>query len=315
MISSDSFVAKRPAVHRLAHGAFLQERILIDEFTLVEPLQPIGLNHLLDYAAQYHREIFGVSPSQEALQALSAHGQESLPAISIIHLPSEDAEPQVLLENSRRAFDSAEQIISWISGNYPVAFIEFVSRQAGAGARLLPPMGTKRLLLGFGNIGPDQQSRIERIVKATREDERFAFALSLYRDAMQELNPQFQMARLFTVLEALAHALKRDGVGSRNAVRTMLGVSSGATGEIVLADGRKILFDRIELAGRLRDKLFHGVPFERSDLTEQWRDGFELIQVHPDQLIGALKSDCDLEIARWANGASVARSAAEASSK
>ena len=91
-----------------------------------------------------------------------------------------------------------------------------------------------------------------------------------------------------------------------------MGLAAGATGEIALGDGRKIRFDRVELAGRLRDKLFHGVPFKRSDLPAEWRDGFDLIQEHPGRLIDCLKSDCELEIANWANGASVARSAAEA---
>lgn len=68
--------------------------------------------------------------------------------------------------------------------------------------------------------------------------------------------------------------------------------------------GKEYKFDRIEIAGRLRDKLFHGVPFKESDLNSQSKHVFELIKCEPELIASSLRDDCELEFARWANGAS-----------
>ena len=94
----------------------------------------------------------------------------------------------------------------------------------------------------------------------------------------------------------------------------MLGLQAGATGEINYG-GRTVRFERIELAGRLRDRIFHGVRFERNDLSTEWRDSFDLLSDQPDELISALMSDCELEFARWGNNASVARTKADAAAR
>ena len=76
-------------------------------------------------------------------------------------------------------------------------------------------------------------------------------------------------------------------------------------------DGVELVYDRIELSGRLRDKLFHGSPFRREDLKEEWRGGFDLIVDNPEILVLDLMGDCELEISKWANNSSRARTAAE----
>jgi hypothetical protein len=100
------------------------------------------------------------------------------------------------------------------------------------------------------------------------------------------------------------------GIGSRTAIRKMLGLENGATGEI--HGGRTVKFERIELAGRLRDQIFHGAPFGSKDLSTEWRDSYDLLGDQPDQLISALMADCELEFARWGNNASVVRASAAA---
>ncbi|MBU6266373.1 MAG: hypothetical protein KGN34_02450 [Sphingomonadales bacterium] len=306
----ESFTSARPSVHRLYYGAFIQASFQIDLNAIVIPMRAVGTDHLVDYGSEYHSQFFKEPLGQEARGFFSKHGQDSLPIISVVTVPQEDDEPSSLGQASRPVFDRAEQAISWISGNFPTPFMEFVALQSGVFGSFIPPSETRRLHLSFGDHSAEQQDRVDALIEAASLNERFSFGLSMYRDATHERNPQFQIARLFSVLESFAYALKGGGRGSRAAVRKMLGVES-ATGETVLADGRKIRFERIELAGRLRDKLFHGVPFEPKDLSPEWRDGFDLIQDHPEQLIHSLKGDCELEIARWASGASFARAAAE----
>ena len=83
----------------------------------------------------------------------------------------------------------------------------------------------------------------------------------------------------------------------------MLGLQDGRPNSRSTLGGVEYEYERIELAGRLRDKLFHGVPFRRKDLGGKWRSGYDLIEKHADHLVWELMGDCELEISRWANDA------------
>lgn len=109
---------------------------------------------------------------------------------------------------SKPALDRAEEIVGWISGDYLTEFAYLTITRELAHFRLVPPHSRHRLLLGPGNVGPPLSANVRAISAAADADERFAFALGLYRDALHEPNELFKIARLFGVLEALAYALK-----------------------------------------------------------------------------------------------------------
>jgi hypothetical protein len=77
-------------------------------------------------------------------------------------------------------------------------------------------------------------------------------------------------------------------------------------------DGRDFSYDRIEIAGRLRDKYFHGSPLCEKDLIKEVRPAFYLIEHRPEIIADALLDDCELALVRWANNASPGRNAARA---
>jgi hypothetical protein len=268
----------------------------------------MGFNNAANYAIEYHKMVAGFAPDQATVEELHAQGAEALPVITFVH--SEIDGDALAMENAASPhLERAEQLIGWISGDYLNEFAYFTAATTGYCFRLVPPQSHRRLLLGPGNVGEALAQNIKNIGSLADADERFAFALSLYRDALHEKNLHFKIARLFSVLESLSYALKK-GNGSRSAIRTMLRLEHGAVGEGSYA-GRKIRYERIELAGRLRDKLFHGVPFERKELSEEWRESFDLLSERPEVIASDLMADCELEFARWGNNASVARAAAE----
>jgi hypothetical protein len=82
-----------------------------------------------------------------------------------------------------------------------------------------------------------------------------------------------------------------------------LGLEDGAFSEIHV-DEKKYRYDIVEIAGRIRDKLFHGVKFRKSDLFKEVRQTFELFENHPELIASDMKSYCEMEIAKWANGTS-----------
>ncbi len=301
---------RRPAVHRLTYGAFIQGHFWLDEWTFVVPLQTMGFDHGADYAARYHSEIFGCAPEEQAIITLREQGKDTLPVIAFIYFPSVEGTPEAMERAAQPKLSRAEQLVGWITGDYLNDFAYLTATSEQYYFRVVPPQTRRRMLLGPGNVGEALGRNLKAINDAADADERFAFALSLYRDGLHEANKLFKIARLFGVLEALAYALKAGGVGSRTAIRTMLGLEAGAVCEINYG-GRTIRYERIELSGRLRDRLFHGAQFRREDLSTEWRDSFDLLTEKPDALINDLMSDCELEFARWGNNASKAREAAQ----
>jgi hypothetical protein len=271
----------------------------------------MGFSRAAGYAVQYHHEILGVMPEQKAVAALDAQGASALPVVALVRFTDEAVSPELMEAEAAPHLNKAEQLLAWITGDSVTEFAFVTATRDQLYFRAVPPHNRRRLLLGPGNVGEHLQQNVSQIFVAIDKDEHFAFALSLYGDALHERNKGFKIARLFNVLEALAYALKDDGIGSRTAIRRMLGLEGGATGEANLG-GRRIRFERIELSGRLRDKLYHGAPFERGHLNEEWRDSFDILTEQPDILISALMADCELEFAKWGNNASAARTAAEA---
>jgi hypothetical protein len=133
----------------------------------------------------------------------------------------------------------------------------------------------------------------------------------MVHDANHEKNVRFQIARYFSCLEALAYKIKKDQ-GSRDAVRQLLGLEKGPTGQASVK-GRKYNYDVVLGAGILRDLLFHGVPLDFSKAKQEEKDTFDLITEHPETVASDFRSRVDLEIMRWSNGASNGQAADEVS--
>jgi hypothetical protein len=303
-------IARKPAVHRLCYGAFIQAPVWISPDVLVIPLAPLGFDAELGYTADYLHQFFGIELPPKEAQVGRAQGAEALPVITIIHYPSESASPQELEAGARASLERAEQIIAWATGDRLTEFAYItVTADATPFFRMVPPHSRRRLRLGFGNTDEAFQGNVERIRQAAEEDPRFAFGMAMFADAAHEPNPLFKVCRLFNVLESLAYALKGGPVKSRQAVKIMLGLEGGAMCNLNV-DGREISYDRIEIAGRLRDKYFHGSPFREEDLIAEARPVFYLIEHRPEIIADTLLSDCEIAIARWANDASPARDAA-----
>ena len=308
--SIEEIINRRPAVHRLTYGAYLQGHLWVTPKTIAIPLAPMGFDHATNYAFRYHDELLRVNIEPAQAQAIQAQGKDSLPVLSFIYFTDETQSPETMEAEAFADLGRAEQLVGWISGDYLQDFAFVIAATDRIYIRLLPPHSQRRQMLGPGNVGPALQSNITNILQLAEKDERFAYALSLHRDALHEPNKLFKIARLFNVLEALAYALKVGGVGSRDAVRKLLGLESGALGQISYA-GKTISYDRIALAGQLRDRVFHGSQFTRDQLPAAHRDSFDVLNEQPDALIRDLLADCELEFARWGNNASAGRTAAE----
>lgn len=306
-----ALIKHQPSVHRLYFGSFIQEPLELSENLYAIPLKELGFADELEYCSVYLDQFFNTFPDVGYLQKEKERLDKSKPVIALIFHTAPCESPEQAEQAATSMLELGEQLLSWISGDHlkPFSVVTSLEKVGDTFIRFIPPHSRRRVRLGFGNSQADIQRTAKKILSAAEEDEHFAFALSLLSDATHEPNPKFKLARLFNVLEALAYALKGDGIGSRRAVKKMMGLEEGAMASVNV-DGQTVRYDRIEIAGRLRDKLFHGVPFSRNDLIEEARPAFDLLSQNPDQMINSLQQDCELQIARWANDASPARDAA-----
>lgn len=259
---------RRPAVHQLCYGIFIQEPVWLSEDLLAVPLKALGFSAQAHYTAQYAIEIAGAPVDSNALANLAAKGNDALPVVAIVCFRHVDARPEEIETASEQQFIQARRVLGWTSGDEVTPFALLTCTTDQSYFRLLLPHSRRRLRLGFGNTGVSYHSQMSQIYQAARSDEHFEYALSLPHDALREANPLFKIARLFNCLECLAYKLKsKHGGKSRRAVKDLLGLPDGAMAEEHI-NGERYRYDVIEIAGRLRDKLFHGVMFRAEDLRK-----------------------------------------------
>jgi hypothetical protein len=295
---------RRPAVHQLCQGIFIQEPVWLSENLLAVPLKALGFSGQAHFTAQYAVEVAGVQVDSNGVENLAIQGKDAFPIISIVRFWQIDAPVEVLDRLSEQQFTQARRVLGWSSGDQITPFSMLTCTADQSFFRLLLPHSRRRHRLDFGNTGVSHHSQISQIYQASRNDEHFDYALSLLHDALREANPHFKIARLFNCLECLAYKLKsKHGGKSRKAVKELLGLPDGAMTEENI-NGLKFRYDAIEISGRLRDKLFHGVIFRPEDLNQESRNVFTLLESHPQNIVASVLGYCEVEIARWANGSS-----------
>jgi len=140
-------------------------------------------------------------------------------------------------------------------------------------------------------------------------DEQLHFFVTIIEQASELNNEYFRIARLYSALEAMAGAITSqfergaDRPMKRTAIRFMLGYFLELDiPRFTINENADFEFDHIELAGRVRDKIFHGGGIlRRGDVPEKLRDGVDLLHVRPDLIAHALRRDCEKEISGWAS--------------
>jgi hypothetical protein len=298
----EKHLKQRPTVHELVTGSFLQEPLVYSKNVLAIPLNALGFETFARYLVKYSVEIGRAKVDKNGVTNLINQGINSLPVIAIICFLERDDTPENLELKAKVELQKAKEAISWSTGEKTETFGYLILDSESSFFRLTPPSTKKRIRLGFGNTGDDYLQQIQRIIETSKSDEHFGFALSIFKDANSEYNPKFKIARYFNCLECLASNLKKS-IGSRKAVKILIGLENGELSEINIA-GKKYRYDVIEISGRIRDKLFHGKPFNKNDLNEKSREAYELYDNHPEKIAESMQGYCEMEIARWANGVS-----------
>jgi hypothetical protein len=296
-------LCSRPSLHVLYAGAYLQSPLFLNEEVSIIPLNSLGKATEAHFLVEFVRTI-GADVSHLDVSSLVAQGTRQRPVV-VLTVTSEDLANATVESAARRPIlTRAEAVMAWATGNHPLPFATVLATDESISCGITH-VGeqVRRQRLGFGNTGPGFVSQMRALLRAIEEDEHFAFALSMYRDAVREENLHFKAARYFACLEALAYRLKGDGIASREAVRQLFRPNISYEMQIEI-DGKRMNIDVVEICGRIRDKLFHGVPFTERDLKAEVRSYFSVLQKDPLPLVGQIEAFCEVQLARWANATS-----------
>jgi hypothetical protein len=199
----------RPAVHELCMGSRSQSVFELCDEIIVVPLASLGFKSEIEYLATYTAELVSAPVEIAVVQTLISEAQENRPIVALFLPLAIDAPPDELERLAAPRLERARRIFSWISSGEVTAFASVIATADKTFFRPVPPPhADRRMLFGLGGTKKDYQESIGRIAKKLTEDERFAFALSLYHDALRESDQQFRVARMFNVLESLAYDIK-----------------------------------------------------------------------------------------------------------
>jgi hypothetical protein len=300
---------RRPAVHLICAGPWVQAPLELGDDVLAVPLAALGFTDGVRYLARYVEQILEAPFDAAVVENLRAETAESNPIVALSLKLAVEADADALEELASVRLERARQVLSWVSASQVSTIGFVVATMATTHVRPVPPpYENRRFLFGIGGDSHQFQQTALAVSRKSTEDEHFAFALSLYHDALREPNAQFRIARMFNVLEALAYRVKSRVPESRRAVKRLLGLTDDdCRAEMAYPEG-KYRFDPIEIAGRLRDKLFHGAAFRESDLIAEARHVFALLGAHAEDVAKMIGGYCELELNRWALGTSKGQS-------
>lgn len=297
-------LAHSPSVHFLCRGAFLQHAHDLAPDVVATPLAPLGFRGEAGYAVDFSEQVLSRKLHPRDASHLVRMGDSEQPCLVITVLRTVDAPGEELISATFSTFERARNTVSWICSETPELFAVIVHRTEGPEFSLRPQFTRRKQKLVLVGDSENLRTTPRQLFAAAAVDERFSFALTMYRDALRDTDTEFRISRFFMCLESLAYRLKAGGLRSRTAVRRLLGIQDVPLPPHTLPDGRVVSVDRVEIGGRIRDKIFHGVPFSTADLNDEAAAYYDWARTHPGYLRDLLASDCELELTKWANGTS-----------
>lgn len=125
------------------------------------------------------------------------------------------------------------------------------------------------------------------LAERAESDSRISLALQMYFDSVNERSEAFKIVKFYNVLECLASNYKKNGVGSRDAIREMLKVAAGQHWKVEFKDAQ-IHFDLVAVAGRFRDSLMHGSRIDRDTFSVNDRGVIDVLAFEPFKIADEL---------------------------
>lgn len=323
-------IRRRPSVHVLCTGAMLLERMEISDDIVCIPCAPIGNQTKATILAKYALEILKIPFDQHGFDHAFAAGLMNDPMTVIVIKNRYNGTLDEINQKIEGKLKLSLNIVSSILGKPLFPFYElFVSENKTSQFRMVPQIGHRsQTRTGIFRYEMENSDLARRLFSAAQKEDRLSFILSLLHDLIRENNPEFQIARVFNVLEAIAWEQKRElrtvstwssfqswlfsivgrrvsgqdsQVGSRAAVRRLLNMEGNKSLREFKYKSVSYKFDPIEFSGHIRDKLYHGARIRRSKLPTKVRPGLDLMQNNPHMIVDVLMDFAKTAVYSWIN--------------
>lgn len=305
----DAHIRRRPSVHQLCLGTYLQHAMFVSDDVLAVPLSAVGFNDVAQLVGDYVSADLAEAIQVKHVNELRENGKRAFPAVGLVWHPAQDASTKVLVDSATASFTRARRVLSWVSGEEVVPVAYAILHAAGVAFQVMPPSSRRRQRLWFGEREASEfELATVGLAMAANQDPNLGLALEFFHDAMREGNDLFRIVRLYNVLECLAAKHKAEGVGSRDAVREMLAIGPGQSCTIH-HKGTDVNFDLISVAGRIRDRTFHGARITADAFAVPDRGVMSLLQEVPLFVANELQWRIELEISRRAAAGQVVAAA------
>jgi len=212
----DQHIRRRPSVHRICLGAFLQHAMFVTADVVAVPLSAVGFDGIARLVADYLSADLELPFPQKEFDELVAVGRDAHPGTVLVWHAARDATTDELLRSSDRSFRRAQSVLAVATGDRMEIVAQAVLHAQDHKYQLLPAKSRRRQRLWFSIKEAEEfEQRLVSLAESAESDSRIALALQLYSDAINDRSDEFRLIKLYNVLECLASTEKSEGVDDR----------------------------------------------------------------------------------------------------
>ena len=301
------FVNGRKCFIEVVSGPAIRGEIFFDDNTAAYPLESLGNGTAIEFGLTFLRRL-GIPTDDAFVMEAHRQGEQFHHLTAIVHAALRDDELELAATGASHRIDRIRRLLSFYTAGDHRPLIRFRWDKESSGAvEFVGP--AYRGLASRNSLDPICEDFLRSCATDHYDDERLHYFMETLEQAYALEDYYFRIARLFSILEAMAGPIRsqfeQQGAQSitRTAIRFMVGyfVEFDIPKFTIMPD-RVYEFDHIELAGRLRDKIFHGGDhLVVADVPQNLRRGVELLGSRPDMIAHQLRKDSELELSRWVN--------------
>lgn len=305
----------KPTIIEVCTGSTLSTPMQLNEYCTAYPLSALSNDGAIAYGSKLLNAL-GIRTDDAFYKIALTQGSEFYRACMIVVHGHKERKELLDIANKARtllSFYLATELTS-------ILRIQWIGGSNQATADFLPPRSVNGLS-GRHPLDPVNEDFLRFCMHEREDDQRLHYFIGLLEQCQGLFDERLKISRLYSLLESLAAPIisqfsrqSTKGMLSRTSIRYMLGyfLDMDIPRFTLQNPNEDYEFDHIELAGQLRDKIFHGGGTLSIDgVSEKLKPGVLLLQKHPRLISHCLRKDCERAIVEWAKREGRAWSAAE----
>ena len=273
------FAKSRPAFVELTTGPRLRRRLHLGANALAVPLGSLGNEANVQFGIRVLREL-GVPTDQNFVSTAKKEGRPFNDLVLAVYLGLTQDEIERAAWGSSQIINRQRALLSlFVGGEHrPIMMFNWSEQKMGS-SRFLPP--NYRGIPNRAADDPISPQFISFCATERQDDSQLHYYISIIEQIHAMRDEDFKIARYYSLLEAMSGSIKSQfeqqsgHPATRAAVRFLTGYFiEFDVPRFTIENGADFEFDHIELAGRIRDKLFHGGgTLAEDDVTVPLRPG------------------------------------------